>query len=342
MIPASGFAGIRIDAKPGLPLQAGEYVSLKVIKRIMGNKWALGLKGQVLAARSEIELIPGETIRAQVSSVGRQIFFKINSKPENRLETFIVQSGLELDAVSKNIVAAMLRSGLTLDPAMIQRIRELLVRHRGRRNRLARIIAMIFDKNLAGDSSAFTGLIELLEFGEEGSENRGQGREQRQQRSKKESPGSDELVRLIKERVNAKPGAQNDLLQLFNHYKSNNDNWLIIPYNFETGGSLLSGTLRLLYDPYGKVTRRIVLIVNVDEGSRWSFLLQRRDSKSRLHVFCNREKHRRSGNNNLAKLQAKLQNLGVEVDDTIGEDGAFDGFSLPCEVQSFKRIDTLG
>ncbi len=128
MIPASGLAGIRIDAKPGLPLQAGEYVSLKVIKRIMGNKWALGLKGQVLAARSEIELIPGETIRAQVSRVGRQIFFKINSKSENRLETFIAQSGLALDSVSKQIVAAMLRSGLTLDPAMIHRIRELVVR----------------------------------------------------------------------------------------------------------------------------------------------------------------------------------------------------------------------
>lgn len=341
MIPASGLAGIRIDAKPGLPLQAGEYVSLKVIKRIMGNKWALGLKGQVLAARSEIELIPGETIRAQVSRVGRQIFFKINSKPENRLETFIAQSGLALDAVSKQIVAAMLRSGLALDPAMIQRIREFLVRHKGRGNRLARIITMIFDKNLEGDSPAFAGLIELLEFGEEGSEKRGQGREQRQRRSKKESPGSDKLVRLLKERVNAKAGAQYNLLQLFNHFKANNDNWLIIPYNFETGSSRLSGTLRLLYDPYGKVTRRIVLIVNDDEGIRWSFLLQIRGGKSRLHLFCNREKHRRAGNNNLAGLQAKLQNLGVEVDDTIGEDGVFDGFSLPWEGQSFKRIDTL-
>jgi len=342
MIPASGLVGIRIDAKPGLSVQAGEYVSLNVIKRIMGNKWALGLKGQVLAARSEIELIPGETIRAQVSRVGRQIFFKINSKPENRLETFMAQSGLALDAVSKQIVAAMLRSGLTLDPAMIQRIRQLLVRHKGRRNRLARVIAMIFDKNLECDSPAFTGLIELLEFGEEGSKNRGQGREQRQRRSKKEFPGSDELVHLLKERVNAKPGAQYNLLQLFNHFKSNNDNWLIIPYNFETGGSRLSGTLRLLYDPYGKVTRRIILIVNDDEGSRWSFLLQRRGGKNRLYLFCSREKHRCEGNNRLAGLQAKLQNLGVEVDDTIGEDGSFDGFSLPWEGQSFKRIDTLG
>ncbi|MBA7543311.1 hypothetical protein ES705_35641 [subsurface metagenome] len=202
---------------------------------------------------------------------------------------------------------------------------------------------MIFDKNLEGDSPAFAGLIELLEFGEEGSENRGQGREQRQRRSKKESPGSDKLVRLLKERVNAKDGAQYNLLQLFNHFKANNDNWLIIPYNFETSSSRLSGTLRLLYDPYGKVTRRIVLIVNDDdEGGRWSFLLQRRGVKSRLYLFCNRKKQRRAGNNNLAGLQAKLQNLGVEVDDTIGEDGVFDGFSLPWEGQSFKRIDTLG
>jgi len=342
MIPASGLAGIRIDAKPGLPLQTGEYVSLKVIKRVMSNKWVLGLKGQVLAARSEIELVPGETIRAQVSRVGRQIFFKINSKPENRLETFIAQSGLALDAVSKQIVMAMLRSGLTLDPAMIQRIRELVIRHKGRGNRLARIIAMIFDKNLEGDSSAFDGFIELLDFGEEGNRERGQGREQRQRRSKKEPPGSDELVQLLKERVNAKPGAQYNLLQLFNHSKSNNDNWLIIPYNFETGSSHLSGTLRLLYDHYVKVTRRIVLIVNDDEGSRWSFLLRVRGGKSRLNLFCNREKLRRVGNNNLAGLQAKLQNLGVEVDDTIGEDGAFDGFSLPWEEQSIKRIDTLG
>ncbi len=342
MIPASGLAGIRIDAKPGLSLQTGEYVSLKVIKRILGNKWVLGLKGQVLAARSEFDLIPGETIRAQVSRVGRQIFFKINSKPENRLETFIAQSGLALDAVSQQIVAAMLRSGITLNPAMIQRIRELMVRHKGRGNRLARIITMIFDKNLEGDSPAFTGLIELLDFSEEGSKNRGQGRKQRQRRSKKESPGSDELVQLLEERVNAKPGAQYNLLQLFNHFKSNNDNWLIIPYNFKTGSSILSGTLRLLYDPYGKVTRRIVLIVNDDEGSRWSFLLQIRGGKQRLHVFCNREKPRRAGNNSLAGLQAKLQNLGVEVDDTIGEDVAFDGFSLPWEEQSFKRIDTLG
>lgn len=341
MIPAPGLVGIRIDAKPGLPLQVGEYVSLKVIKRVMGNKWALGLKGQVLAARSEIELIPGETIRAQVSRVGRQIFFKINSKPENRLETFIAQSGLPLDAVSKQIVAAMLRCGLPLYPAIIQRIRELLVRHKGRGNRLARIITMLFDKNLEGDSPAFAGLIELLGFGEEGSENRGQGRKQRQRRSKKESHGRDKLVQLLKDRVNAKAGTQYNLLQLFNHFKANNDNWLIIPYNFETGSSLLSGTLRLLYDHYGKVTRRFVLIVNDDEGNRWSFLLQRRDGKNRLHLFCNREKHRWAGSNNLTGLQAKLQNLGVEVDDTIGEDGVFDGFSLPWEGQNFKRIDTL-
>lgn len=342
MIPASELSGIRIDAKPGLSLQAGEYVSLKVIKRIIGNKWALGLKGQVLAARSEIDLFPGETIRARVSRVGRQIFLKINYKSENRLETLIAQSGLATDAVSKQIVAAMLRSGLSLNPAVIQRIRELLSQPQRRENgrRLARIIATLFDKNLEGDSPAFSGLIELLGFGEEGSEKRGQDR--KQHHLKKKSPDRDELVKLLKERVNAKPGVQYNLLQLFNHFKANNDNWLVIPYNFETGGSYLAGTLRLLYDPYGKLLNRIILIVNGDEGSRWSFLLCRRGKKNQLHVFCNQEKFRRAGNNTFPKLQTKLQNLGVEVDDTIGEDETFDGFSLPWEGQSLKKIDTLG
>ena len=64
-----------MSTRPGLGLKAGDVVTLHVLKRLTDDKWAVGLKGRVLPARTDLDLSPGSTLRARVqSSAGRIVF----------------------------------------------------------------------------------------------------------------------------------------------------------------------------------------------------------------------------------------------------------------------------
>jgi hypothetical protein len=71
-------------------------------------------------------------------------------------------------------------------------------------------------------------------------------------------------------------------------------------------------------------------------------VLNRKAAGFRLQAVCAELPPSPRARRGWRRLAQKLQNLGVETDDTIRGDEGFDGFSLPGEAGPYQRVDTEG
>lgn len=333
MIPDSFPPGIRIKAGPELRLRSGDLISLQVIKRIYGNKWAVGLQGRVIPAYSDLDLIPGKTLRVLVNRVGDRYVLKLTDPGVNPIHELLLREGLSSNKVSEQIVASLLRTGIGVKAQIVQQVQKLLDRMKLNPRRFSRLIALLLDKKLDISSPVIEKLIHLLGYGEGNSEK--QDRRYKKRRMPEKISG---IAEELKKSIIESNTDEENTLQLFNHLRGSQETWIIIPYNFSyPEEDHLYGTIRIQYDPFQEKPGRFILIVKQKKGEIWSFILS---TRKRLNIFCNRKQGIKRGRKDLKLLQAKLQNLGVEIDDTIREDAAFDGFSLPWEGISYTRVDT--
>ena len=73
----------------------------------------------------------------------------------------------------------------------------------------------------------------------------------------------------------------------------------------------------------------------------WSFLLRREKTKMKLVLCSNNASIRKSIRKKISSLLSKLQNHGVEIDDSIYDEGEFDGFSFPEEGVAYPSVNTF-
>jgi hypothetical protein len=73
-----------------------------------------------------------------------------------------------------------------------------------------------------------------------------------------------------------------------------------------------------------------------------AFHLPLQSKKRSLSIFCDDEQIRRAATRALDSLRSKFNNMGLEVDDTVNEGDAFDGFSPVAEGGTLPSVDTVG
>lgn len=337
MIPGSLPLSISIDARPELRLQPGDVVSVKIIRRLAGNKWAVGIRGRVIPVYSKLDLEAGLSLRALVSREGKGIVLRIGVKGEQPLLQTLVKNGLHPDPVNAQIAMSLLQSGVAVSEKVVLQARRLLKRLNLEPKRFARLVAMVLAKKIDLSSAGIDTLIDLLSYG-------GRNNEKHRYKRRKMPRQAHRLSQDVKTSICERRGEDNTL-QLFNHLKGTGGNWVIIPYDYAGDRRQhLSGTIRLHY-PFPDKPDRMVISVQQEGKVAWSFFLMAggkgsSSGNSQLTVFCSEEGSIHLFQREMARLRSKLQNLGVEIDDTILTDNDFDGFSLPWSESSYKMVDT--
>jgi len=336
MIPREQPLSIQISARPEVKLRPGESVALTVIKRIQGNKWAVGLKGRVLSASSDLELMPGRSYQASVSRSGGKLVLRLQEPAGSSLRELLRREGLQTGGATEQVVASLLRSGLGIKEKTISQLLEALKRLKLEPRRHSRLLAILLDKKIALSSRGLAALVQELAFGEE---DLPQGRHYRQRKMPQEAR---DTARELKTLLNAADSSAQNPLQLFNHLKGGGQNWIVIPYCFAWGQGQIRGTIRLRFQPGRQEPDPLVLSAHPGGGERWFFHLHRTPRGRSLQIFSNRQAGVEGLAPSLRELKTKLHNLAVEVDDTIHEEGDFDGFSLPADLPFYQGVNTMG
>jgi hypothetical protein len=329
----------------GIPsgLRSGELVSVQVLKRLSGSKWAVGIKGRVVPAVSDLKLVSGQRLRARVQMQDGRVLLRLQETRSESLDGLLRRAGLPLEPDVRQIVDSFLRSGLGIRNEQVNQARRLLERTRLAPRRFARLIALAAEKGIDLQSPGLEELLPLLGYGEGG-----EGR--RRYNGRRMPDQQQQLQDELGEALLDPEGREGDsALPVFNHLRGRDGTWLVIPFHFiyPSGGHLF-GTLRLLYDETTKTSKRFVLVVEKEGNEeaeateaqrRWSFSLDPDEDGYKLGIFCNRPETGASARGEIRQLGLKLQNLGVKIDDTIRVDDGFDGFSPPEDAPAYRSVD---
>ncbi len=330
MIPGPVGGSIHVTV-PGLSgLRPGETVMVHVIKLLDAGKWAVGVKGRVYPALSDLLLEPGAVLKARVGgSAGRLVLTVLEAEPDAVLSA-LTAHGIPAGGMEETIARALARSGLPVLPETIQKLRALLARAGMDDRRGARSAATLVDKRIDPGSPAAAALLRVFAFGQKG------GEDPRRYRGRQlpDTPGA------VKEWAGSLPGpavSRPSVLQAYNHRAGKSQTWVVIPFVFTSDGRRLGGTLKILYDSFK--SRPLALSVSAGEVGLYLPLHGRRRI---LSVFCDSEAVKRAAERGLDSLRSKFHNMGLEVDDTIKEGNTFDGFSPVVEGEVLPSVDTVG
>jgi hypothetical protein len=320
MIPGPQPFSLHLERPLGAGLRPGGLVSVQVLERLGTGRWLVSVRGRTIAVAAEVELAAGERFLARVlpgpGRVALRVLQPIERAPGE------AAAALPADRVA----AAFLAAGLSPRPEAVQKVRRLLERLRLPAEDFARLAAMLQDKGVDLDSPGVAALLADLGYG------RGGGRRRRQAASRPSGPG--ELAQQLQQDLQNTGDGRTGALPLFNHLQPRLEQWFVIPYSYGE----ISGTIRLRRLAPALQADRLVLATD----GRWSFVLDRKEAGFRLRALCSGGPPHPRARRGWRRLAQKLQNLGVETDDTIRGDDGFDGFFLPGEAGPHRRVDTEG
>jgi len=326
--PVGGSIHVSVPALSGL--RPGEIVVVQVIKQLDAGKWAVGIRGRVYPASSELLLEPGAVLRARVGGSPGKLVLTVSSAESDAVLSALAARGIPPGGAEEVIARALARTGLPVLPETIQKLKTLLAKAGVDERRGARSAATLVDKRIDPGSTGAAAMLRVLAFGQKG------GEDPRRYRGRPlpETPGSvKEWAGSLKAPKSSRPSA----LQAYNHRAGRSQTWIVIPFVFTSDGERLEGTLKLLYDVFK--ARPLALSVSAGEVGLYLPLHGRRRV---LSVYCDSEQVKRAAERGLDSLRSKFHNMGLEVDDTIKEGNTFDGFSPVEEGGVLPSVDTVG
>jgi hypothetical protein len=342
MTPGTIGGNVRIEGRPGLRLVPGETIALNVIKSLGGNRWAVGIRGRVYPAVSDLPLESGAMLRARVRAEAGRMVLALSRSPSDAvraaLRAALRAQGIPAGDLAELIAQGLARSGLPITARTVERAASLLSRTRLDPRKGARIVATLIDKKVDLASPGIEALLAVLAFGEKG------GEDPRRYRGRKfpdSAPGVKEFTATLPADSNEKPAG----LQVYNHLHGASQTWVVVPFLFGSGPERLAGTLKILYDPFLARPLRLALTAG---GISFHLPLETHGAGSRarkrrtLSVYCDDAVLQRAVSRGLDRLKAKFHNMGMEVDDTIHKGDAFDGFSPADEGMPLHGVDTVG
>ncbi|MBN2354352.1 MAG: hypothetical protein JXD23_17410 [Spirochaetales bacterium] len=323
-------------------LRAGESVAVNIIKQISSFVWAVGVKGSVFRARTELQLSAGETLRAVVVRNGAHLELKLANSEPNALASTLQKAGLPRDALATLIVSALITWRVKIDERAVECLKWALRHLKGDQKRIARTLGLLVAKGIEPDSRELPALAEMFDYGSGGErrDRRGEKKWKRERRPFSEEEAVAGLSAVIEGSAERRPG----LLALLNHLPvpAGADNWLVVPYRIGEPEEGLSGTVRFLYDEASRVIRKTVIVAYSPEGERYQFSIIPASGGYRLSVF--------SGEKRLVGLPlarfteelGRLKALGVVCDEKIRSDAEDDGFEPEIEGDEYRHVDLEG
>lgn len=332
----TSFGGsFRLLESRGLRFTDGGEVTVRVLKALAPGKWAVGVGGKVLAARSDVDLRTGGTLQARVSVDGRGVVsLHVGPRHPDPVAAFLAGEGFPDETRIRTLISAFLRHQRPLEPAVLRKSLRFLSRDAKGMDRSAAVLAVLDDKGWDAEAPATKAVMDLVEYGRD---RRGFGQERKRGR---EREGTEGLRDAVRESLSGNAG-ETGPLQVFNHRKGSHGTWIVAPFRLHAGGREYRGTLRLFQDAVRATPVRMVLVVCSETGNEWSFSLPLAGGSRNLTVYCGPEAARRLTARGLGDLASDFRNLGVEVDDIIHGIEEFDGFSEVGEDVSLRGIDTM-
>ncbi|GEM_PF-1722248 len=335
-------------ARSDLKLRSGDFVLLRVLKRLYGNKWAVGIKGRVISAYTKLDLTPGKLIRARVVAEGNRLILKLDNAFSDPVLEAAENIGLKPDALLQTIIESILRSNLPVVRRTVLAMRAKLGSVKSNRHKLARLMALLHDKGFDINGDTLDVFLELLG----NSAYKGEDGYKRHEEEKGEEEGDETdkategLAKIIRKQLTMKTESPGSPLCLFNHLTGKHDNWIVLPYNVTYGNRSFSGTVRIKYDRYNGKILRFIIQMTTGKNEMYFYLEPRKNEETKrrykMMIFSDDVRLSKKIYSKLDSLRLKLRNLGVEIDDTIFESDDFDGFSPLWEMPKYQVIDTTG
>ncbi len=215
--------------------------------------------------------------------------------------------------------------------------------------KILRLIAGLYDKNIDFDPKN-TEIDPLYVFKKGGG--RDQNRDGRHKKERNENGTAEEARREYTENADTltnrfREGLKQSLkkkgesrLQIFNHVLSRHDHWIVIPIGFTVDGTVIEGSLRLKMNTHTRTVTALAVLIEA-EGRRYGFSIPDYDTGAPVcRRFTDKNGEAGEADRFLEIFSEKLSKLGIELDDTINEDGSFDGFEKN-ENTGFKTVDTV-
>ncbi|MGA2641384.1 MAG: hypothetical protein ABSG21_10850 [Spirochaetia bacterium] len=330
MTPSPVGGHIRLAIQNASSLHPGETVVVHVIKRLDAGKWAVGVRGKVYPASSELPLEQGAVLRARVSGSAGKLVLTVSDVVPDALLVALQLQGLPRGGLEEIIARTLARSGLPLLPETIQKVKALLTRAGLDDRKSARSAVTLVDKRIDPASPGAAALLRVLAFGQKG------GEDPRRYRGRP-LPETPRGVKEFADSIPAQTGSKSSALQAFNHSAGRTQSWVVIPFVFATGARKIAGTLKILFDAFKS---RPLALTLATEGIALYLPLQGR--RRSLSVYCDSERLKRAAVQGLDSLRSKFHNMGLEVDDTVKEGNAFDGFTPVEEEEILPSVDTVG
>jgi len=331
LIPKAPGQLIQIAKLPNQKARVGDTVSIQVIKHLAGDKWAISFMGKVYPAKTAMTLQPDQLLKVKIIKSDPYLQFKVIKEGQpTGLAAPLKQLGLPTDPLTAQITAAFIKSQQAVHPEMVLRIREKLAKEKkGREGKIGLFVNLI-GKKIDITSPGITALMNVLDFGS--------GQEGAPHQDKRNL-----LYKQIREMFMQviESGVDENLLQVFNHLKSDPASWVVIPYQFYTGNLLLSGQLKLLLDNSTQEIKKAVLIVMLENEERWSFFLNPDKNTINVLVFSNKKVYINTKGSSFCTLISNLKNIGIKIDDKIYDDKYFDGFYPLDSPDQFKTVNTV-
>ena len=318
---------ITVIARSGTSLRSGDQVSVHVLKRLAGSKWAVALGGQVYPARSDLELKPGDILRTQVERQGNRLTLRIR---QHALGTLGISGG---DKISSLIISSLLETRIPVNTRMLRRLQKLTEKPEKNKQRTARAVALLMEKNIDPFSRGAGRLLEILSLTGNSPDRRGGTFPEDRKR----------LMQELKKIISRTAGDKQEKhpVQVFNHLTSGKRTWIVVPYRFEIPSGIYCGALRLLFDKSQKRFVRFVLEAKSDDNDRWSFLLIPDREGFSLRVFCGDDDLRGRAQKKIHFLRSILRNHAVKCDDDIYDAELFDGYEVAWESDCRRNVDTF-
>jgi hypothetical protein len=139
---------LKINFQPELKLNTGDFLFVNVVKRLIGDKWAVSIGGKIYPAISKTALYPGEKLKVLVEKTGQSIILKIVT-PQKKSPvpaTEIQQTGKNI--VDKLITVSLIKSNLNIAPETVHTIRTLVSKYKRDDLKFIRSLVVLIYKNI--------------------------------------------------------------------------------------------------------------------------------------------------------------------------------------------------
>jgi len=333
MIPDRLPGIIKLNHSTNFTFKAGDIVTITVIKRLAGNKWAVGIRGKVYPAFSEKDLVSGQKLKAYVLQNKETVFLKCDIPQKADFSDYLIQQNLPDDPLSHSIILNLIKARLSLNPELIIKLRQIIKKMNKKPEILSRLLSIIYEKKIDITQDRIKPLIGLLSYGED------TGEGQKKKNKKKYIVDNKKIKEKLKNIVHKGTGKDYNLLQVFNHMKGENPTWIVIPFNFDSEDVKISGTIRIFYNFILQKAEKMALIVHQNNDIQMGFYLAEKKDHKSLMISCNNEEKRIKIKKEIENLRRKLQNSDVIIDDIIYKGEKFDGFTPLEEFNRYRKIN---